>query len=241
MVHVLPGQKTSGGPCSQHDSGRARLRRVLLLAESPGLIVQSFMHVLRENGIDTVVAGADYPPDDVDFQAVVVLGVTSPFVMPPLTPWIERGIAVLAFVPDLRPELAREILAQGAAGVLDGNESLEIAIAAIRLASVGGIFAPTELIRAACAPSLFAAPGERSEEAIVEPEAYEDDPFTSREHDILKRLRKGLQNKTIAHDLGISENTVKVHLHHVMKKLQARNRTEVVCLLSGRLGAGVSA
>ena len=47
---------------------------------------------------------------------------------------------------------------------------------------------------------------------------------------MLQRLWQGKQNKTIAYDLDMCESTVKVHIRHIMKKLNARNRTQVVLL-----------
>ena len=44
-------------------------------------------------------------------------------------------------------------------------------------------------------------------------------------------------NKQIAYELNMSEHTVKVHLRHIMRKLKARNRTEVA-VLSGNLVTG---
>ena len=51
--------------------------------------------------------------------------------------------------------------------------------------------------------------------------------LTAREFDVLRSLREGNQNKVIAFELGISENTVKVHLRNLMKKLRASNRVQV--------------
>ena len=45
--------------------------------------------------------------------------------------------------------------------------------------------------------------------------------LTSREHDILKQISKGLSNKLIARELGISDGTVKVHVKHILKKTRA--------------------
>lgn len=50
--------------------------------------------------------------------------------------------------------------------------------------------------------------------------------LTSREHEILKLIAKGLSNKQIARDLDISDGTVKVHVKHVLKKLGLRSRVE---------------
>jgi hypothetical protein len=41
-------------------------------------------------------------------------------------------------------------------------------------------------------------------------------------------LWKGHSNKLIAYELQMCESTVKVHIRHIMKKLKANNRTQVV-------------
>ena len=54
--------------------------------------------------------------------------------------------------------------------------------------------------------------------------------LTAREHDVLRLAAKGLRNRHIAQILGRSEETVKVHLKHVMAKLGVEDRTEAVTL-----------
>ncbi|WP_323131382.1 response regulator transcription factor [Sinorhizobium medicae] len=39
-------------------------------------------------------------------------------------------------------------------------------------------------------------------------------------------VSRGLQNKIIAAEIRLSENTVKIHLHNIITKLGAHNRTE---------------
>ncbi|MEC8428825.1 MAG: LuxR C-terminal-related transcriptional regulator, partial [Pseudomonadota bacterium] len=50
--------------------------------------------------------------------------------------------------------------------------------------------------------------------------------LTSREHEILKHIAKGLSNKLIARELDISDGTVKVHVKHILKKLGLRSRVQ---------------
>lgn len=52
------------------------------------------------------------------------------------------------------------------------------------------------------------------------------DNLTVRELEILKLIAKGLSNKLIARELGISDGTVKVHVKHLLKKLGLRSRVE---------------
>lgn len=48
--------------------------------------------------------------------------------------------------------------------------------------------------------------------------------LTSRERDVLREVSRGLPNKEIAVNLGISEHTVKVHVRNLLRKLQVRSR-----------------
>jgi DNA-binding NarL/FixJ family response regulator len=59
--------------------------------------------------------------------------------------------------------------------------------------------------------------------------------LTPREKQVLAALELGLPNKLIAAKLNLSENTVKMHIQHIMRKCSARNRTEAVLLYTGRL------
>ena len=52
--------------------------------------------------------------------------------------------------------------------------------------------------------------------------------FTPRHVELLRLLQRGLQNKVIAHELGIAEGTVRNHLHSLMKRLGVRNRMQAV-------------
>jgi serine/threonine-protein kinase PknK len=56
-----------------------------------------------------------------------------------------------------------------------------------------------------------------------------DDPLdvlTPREREVLALVGRGLSNKRIAHELGLSEKTVKTHVGHVLAKLGAADRTQ---------------
>jgi DNA-binding NarL/FixJ family response regulator len=52
--------------------------------------------------------------------------------------------------------------------------------------------------------------------------------LTSRQINVLARLRQGKANKIIAHELQMSESTVKVHVRNIMRKMGATNRTQAV-------------
>lgn len=54
--------------------------------------------------------------------------------------------------------------------------------------------------------------------------------LTPRERDVLDGLAKGLPNKTIAYDLGISSRTVEIHRANLMAKLEVRSLSEALRL-----------
>jgi len=61
-------------------------------------------------------------------------------------------------------------------------------------------------------------------------EHLSDDALSVREVDVLRHVAEGNRNRDIAERLFISEETVKVHLKHVMEKLGASDRTQAVAI-----------
>jgi DNA-binding NarL/FixJ family response regulator len=57
-----------------------------------------------------------------------------------------------------------------------------------------------------------------------------DEELTRREIEVLSQVVAGLRNREIGEQLFISEETVKVHLRHIMEKLGARDRTQAVTI-----------
>ena len=53
-------------------------------------------------------------------------------------------------------------------------------------------------------------------------------PLTARENEVLQQLARGLTNRAIALELGITQHTVKFHVNAIMSKLDAQSRTEAV-------------
>jgi DNA-binding NarL/FixJ family response regulator len=57
-----------------------------------------------------------------------------------------------------------------------------------------------------------------------------EEALTPREVEVLQHLAGGNRNRDIAEQLSISEETVKVHIKHIMEKLGASDRTQAVAI-----------
>lgn len=103
----------------------------------------------------------------------------------------------------------------GARGYIPTSMTLGIALEAVRLVEAGGTFVPISVM------SSFQNAGHD-----------ESQLFTSRQIMVIEALRRGKANKQISYELGMCESTVKAHIRHIMRKLKARNRTEVAMMVS---------
>lgn len=144
---------------------------------------------------------------------------------------IDRLMRDFASVPTIiladGDELDRivSLLDSGARGYIPTTLSLDVAIEAVRLVRAGGVFVP--------ASSLSAA--RRQGEVAPAQMPCASGIFTARQAAVVDALRRGKANKVIAYELKMRESTVKVHVRNIMKKLNAKNRTEVAYLASGLL------
>lgn len=135
--------------------------------------------------------------------------------------------------------IARQALKMGIRGFFSTSLAVDIALAGLRLVLAGGTFFPQLL-------GAVANGSNDHGQARTEAERRLDDrtqylaiaDFTPREADILAELQSGCSNKVIAGKLNLSGHTVKMHLQHIMRKLQAQNRTEVVARLIQRAAGG---
>ena len=115
----------------------------------------------------------------------------------------------------------------GARGYLPADLPFAQAAAAIRFVGNGGTYIP------AC---VLAAASAHQRTSQTHPMDGEGNPihFSRRQLEVLERLKQGKQNKIIAHELNMCVSTVKVHICHIMRKLKARNRTQVILLTGNK-------
>jgi DNA-binding NarL/FixJ family response regulator len=102
----------------------------------------------------------------------------------------------------------------------------ELLIQIIRLVRAGGTFAPVDSL---CL--------RKTDQQGVMPTAIVHD-LTPRQLEVLHQLKFGKANKLIAYELEMSESTVKVHIRNIMRKMNAKNRTEVACRAHGLTSIG---
>jgi DNA-binding NarL/FixJ family response regulator len=123
------------------------------------------------------------------------------------------------------PDQIVDALDKGARGYIPTSVSLDVAIEAMRLVRAGGVFVP--------ASSLIAA--RRSANSSITSKQVGHGLFTARQAAVVEALRRGKANKIIAYELNMRESTVKVHVRNIMKKLRAKNRTEVAFMTNGMM------
>lgn len=123
--------------------------------------------------------------------------------------------------------------------VLTGHGDVSVAVRAMKAGAVDFIEKPFEkVVLMAAVESAFARladtegrAGRAADAAVLIA------GLSAREQDVLKGLAKGLPNKTIAFDLGISPRTVEVHRANLMTKLGVRSLSEALRIA---FAAGVS-
>jgi DNA-binding NarL/FixJ family response regulator len=112
---------------------------------------------------------------------------------------------------------------RGVRGYVPTSLTMKSAAAAIRFVWEGGTFVPPSALTPSARLIL-------AESQLSGGQTKPSGKFTPRQREVLARLWQGKPNKAIAYELKMCESTVKIHVRHIMKKLHARNRTQIVLL-----------
>jgi DNA-binding NarL/FixJ family response regulator len=107
-------------------------------------------------------------------------------------------------------------LESGASGYLPKSAPAPVILDALRLVLAGGVYVPRDLVSGG--GKLFARPAATPSRGGV---------LTPRQHEVLALIADGHSNKEIAHRIGTSEGTVKVHITAIMRALGVRNRVQL--------------
>jgi DNA-binding NarL/FixJ family response regulator len=135
-------------------------------------------------------------------------------------PDVVEPLAVVVITTFDLDEYVYGALKAGARGFLLKDAGAELLAQAVHAAARGdALIAPNITARLL---SSFANSRSRS----VPPEPVE--PLTSREEQVLLAAARGRTNSEIGDELSISLSTVKTHIAALMRKLNARNRVEIV-------------
>jgi DNA-binding NarL/FixJ family response regulator len=133
----------------------------------------------------------------------------------PVTP-----VAVLSASAD--PDIIERAMECGAAGYFSKSMPVPDIVEALEIILAGGKWHPP--IPPASMPSIA-------------DEASRLSRLSVRQYDILMRIMEGRLNKQIAAELNVGEQTVKVHVSEILRKLEVSNRTQAA-LLSERVLQG---
>lgn len=217
-------------------------RHRLMLIGRPGLFNECLSRMFTERGFETALQPIGDPIERLAFTPELAVFCINQFDPDLLLRTRQRIEELHALVPDLpimtlfeeagRTEL-RDISQLDITATVVGVPSINIAVAAVQFVIVNGPRTTIDIRLGRRATAEDVATGQPVSYASDEVSEPHDSRFTERESAVLERLRQGQPNKVIAHALGVSESTVKVHLRSIMSKLKVSNRTQIVCMLAG--------
>ncbi|MES9961184.1 MAG: response regulator transcription factor [Sedimenticola sp.] len=121
-----------------------------------------------------------------------------------------------------KPAHIRKSLDLGAAGFIPKSSGMDVMMSALKLVLAGGIYVPPDLLRN---PTEDELKSDISVDQLSLP-----DGLTGRQKEVLRLMGDGKSNKEIARELGLSENTIKIHVAAVLKTLGVNNRTKAAVI-----------
>jgi DNA-binding NarL/FixJ family response regulator len=223
------------------DAGRSARSSSIALIDDRPLMRHCFGRWLEESTRDARIVTVASPTDVLDNAQLVrethliVLSIGSARVAEPevldsihaLARSLPEVPIVLLSDRDDVEEVAKAIR-HGVRGYVPTKLELSELTAAIHCVEAGGTFVPADtLIRFVLHQRTPAHPGSEVERTLWA-------GLTPREMEVIARLRQGKPNKVIAHELEISESTVKAFVRRILIKLNALNRTQVAHLTEGQ-------
>jgi DNA-binding NarL/FixJ family response regulator len=113
-----------------------------------------------------------------------------------------------------------EAVERGVYGLMLKDAAADTLLECMRSVSAGRRWLPSDLVGAAL---------EREGEKRAKTGQVEN-ALTAREREIVSLVAEGLSNKEIARHLGVTDGTVKIHLHNIYRKLDVGNRTALTAL-----------
>lgn len=138
----------------------------------------------------------------------------------------EVPIIIISAVFD--SEILQKTYDIGVSGYVSKAFPNNIILSAINLVMAGGMYIPPELLNMNLKNRTLPIHDLIADLNEPQKNTKENKILTPRQTDVLKCLAEGLANKQIAHRLGLSEGTVKIHITLLMRALEVSNRTQAV-------------
>jgi DNA-binding NarL/FixJ family response regulator len=174
-----------------------------------------------EDGVNAVKTCSDLQPDvvlmDIRMPALDGLEATRQLLREGATTLSIKVLILTTFDVD---EYVYQALRAGASGFLLKDATPEALVDAVRAAVSGHILVSPQTTRRLISQWRQPVPPASVLNAIGQ--------LTNRERDVLALVAEGLNNTEIGSALFIEETTVKTHVSHVLAKLQARDRVQLV-------------
>lgn len=193
--------------------------RVFTVDDHP-LLHEGIATVIRNEPDMTVAAQASSGREAIQLYRDFTPDVTLMDLRLPDMSGIEAMIAIRSDFPE-----ARVIILSTFAGDVEIQRALQAGARAYTLKSMP----PKELMDIV----RQVHSGKRKIPAVIAAhlaEHYSDEALTEREVEVLQQVAGGNRNRDIADKLFITEETVKVHIKHIMEKLGAADRTQAVAI-----------
>jgi DNA-binding NarL/FixJ family response regulator len=209
----------------------------VVVADDQALVRSGFALILgAEPGIEVVAEAADgagalaaartHLPDvvlmDIRMPGMDGIEATRHITSSPIT----AGVRVLVLTTFAADDYVVAALRAGASGFVLKDTEPDDLVRAVTVVAAGEALLAPEVTRRML--DRFAQ-GTR--------EVLELPPLTQREHEVLVAVALGLSNLEIADRLVVSYSTVKTHVSHLLTKLDARDRAQLV-MLAHRAGLG---
>ncbi|WDR06245.1 response regulator transcription factor [Devosia rhodophyticola] len=124
------------------------------------------------------------------------------------------------------PALRAVVAERAVQGLLPFNLQMNVWLAAVWLLLNGGEYFPSTVGPKSAARSFLT----RRQQHLNSDRSDSESMLSTREAEVLEFVSDGLQNKIIAAKMELSEHTVKVHVHNIIRKLKVHNRTQAAAV-----------
>jgi DNA-binding NarL/FixJ family response regulator len=211
-------------------SNSVEIVQVFILAENR-LLREALTRILNKKSDLRVVGACSFSPDVVEQVSNtapdVLLSDSAAIALSDLRLVSEvraaiPGLKVIMIGMDADQEIFLRAVQEGIVGfVLKDASAVEVAAAVRSVANQ----------EAVCPPSLCLALFERVASQNIHPPSFvirHNLGLTRREQQLVQMISRGLTNKEIASQLNLSEQTVKNHIHRILRKLGATSRLDAV-------------